>query len=40
MHEVGKVIGIGEVWKTHHLFGRVGEDRLVNAGPALFYMVL
>ena len=40
VHVVGVIIRIREVWKTHHLFGRVCEYRLVNAGSALFGMVL
>jgi hypothetical protein len=26
VHKVGKVFGIWEVWKAHHLFGGVGKD--------------
>ena len=40
VHIVGIIIGIREVWKAHHLFGRVGEYRLVNAGSAFFCTVL
>ena len=40
VHKVREVIGIWEVWETHHLFGRVGKDRLVNTGPAFLCMVL
>lgn len=40
VHKVGEVIGIREIWKAHHLFGRVGEDRLVDAGSAILGMLL
>lgn len=40
VHIVGIVIRVWEVWKAHHLFGRVGKYRLVNAGSAFFCMVL
>ena len=40
MHKVGEVIRIWEVWETHHLFGRVGKDRLVNASSAFLCMLL
>lgn len=40
VHKVGEVIRIWEVWETHHLFGRVGKDRLVNAGSAFLCVVL
>lgn len=40
VHIVGEVIRIREVWEAHHLFGRVGEYGLVNAGSAFFGLVL
>lgn len=40
VHEVGEVIGIREVGEAHHLFGRVGEDWPVDAGPAFLHAVL
>lgn len=40
VHEVGVVVRVREVGKAHHLFGRVGEYRLVNAGSTFFCVVL
>ena len=40
VHVVRVIVRVWEVWKAHHLFGRVGEHRLVDAGSAFFWMVL
>lgn len=40
VHVVWEIIRIGEIWKTHHFFGRVGEYRLVNAGSSFLRVTL